>query len=387
MVLSGVKLVDGEGVFSIGIEGTQISFVSGSPFAEFDDRLQLSFQNALAFPGLINSHDHLDFNLFPQLGYKSYSNYVDWGEHIHQHYKAEIDKVLSIPVALRAKWGVYKNLICGVTTVVDHGLKHDTGEPLLTIHSNCQSLHSVRLEKNWKSRLNNPMRLSTPAVIHIGEGTDEASHHEIDELIRWNILQRELVGIHGVAMSPEQAKHFKALVWCPQTNYFLLNKTAPVNQLKNNTTVLFGTDSTLTGNWDIWDHMRMARKTALLTDEELYRSVTINAANIWKLNSGRLTEGNNADVVVVKQTGNGLDSFFNVKPEDILLVIHEGNIRLFDEELLPQLTRINNDAFSKFEINGSHKYIQGDLPALIDQIQHYHPEAAIPVRTNQPLTV
>ena len=33
-----------------------------------------------AFPGFINSHDHLDFNLYPQLGKGPYPNYTSWGK-------------------------------------------------------------------------------------------------------------------------------------------------------------------------------------------------------------------------------------------------------------------------------------------------------------------
>ncbi|MEO6522714.1 MAG: amidohydrolase family protein [Mucilaginibacter sp.] len=384
MVLNDVKLMGSNDVFNIGIDGAQISFISNTPFAEFDDRLQLNLGNALAIPGLINSHDHLDFNVFPQLGCKTYSNYVEWGDYIHTNYKEQIDRVLAIPVALRAKWGVYKSLLCGVTTVVDHGIKHDTGEELITVHDHCQSLHSIRLERNWKPRLNNPLKLNIPAVIHIGEGTDKAAEFEIDELIRWNILQRDLIGIHGVAMNPEQAKHFKALVWCPQTNYFLLNKTAPVNALKDSTTVLFGTDSTLTGNSDIWDHIRLARKTTLLSDEELYQSLTTNPSHIWKTNSGQLAEGKDADIVIVKPH---VSSFFDITPEDILLVIHHGNIRLFDETLSVQLINLNRDAYSKIEINGTCKYVQGDLSGLIHQIHQYYPEAKLPVTAEGLLSV
>lgn len=383
MVLNDVRLMGRDGVFNIGVDNAHISFLSNTPFAGFDDRIQLNFDNALALPGLINSHDHLDFNLFPQLGCQTYSNYVDWGKHIHQEYMDEIERVLNVPAALRAKWGVYKNLICGVTTVVDHGSGYDTGEELITIYDHCQSLHSVRLEKNWKPRLNNPLKLNTPVAIHTGEGTDKAAGYEIDELIRWNILQRDLVGIHGVAMSAKQARHFKALVWCPQTNYFLLNKTAPVNVLKDSTAILFGTDSTLTGNWDIWDHIRLARKTGLLSDEELYQALSSKAADVWKLNTGKLAEGKAADIIVVKARENSLADFFDVNPEDILLVMHQGNIRLFDEALYNQLSRINRDNFSRIEVNGSQKYIQGDVPGLIAQIHKYHPHVGIPVHAGE----
>src|ERR1700759_2060852 len=74
----------------------------------------LNFDDAIIFPGLINSHDHLDFNLFPALGYNTYKNYTEWGAYIHKSYKEQIDSILKVPVALREEWGVYKNLLCGV---------------------------------------------------------------------------------------------------------------------------------------------------------------------------------------------------------------------------------------------------------------------------------
>jgi cytosine/adenosine deaminase-related metal-dependent hydrolase len=385
MVLNGLKLAGHEGAFSIGIDGALISFVSKTPFAEFDDRLQLNFENALAFPGLINSHDHLDFNLFTQLGDKTYANYVEWGDYIHQNHKQEIDKVLAVPIALRVKWGIYKNLLCGVTTVVDHGIKHNVGEAPITVYNNCQSLHSVRLERNWKTSLNNPLKINIPAVVHIGEGIDQASEKEVSELIKWNILHRDLIGIHGVSMSPEQAQHFKALVWCPATNYFLLNKTARVNTLLSHTAILFGTDSTLTANWDIWDHIRLARKTGLLSDEELYLSLTNKAADVWKTNGGQLSEGKDADVVIVRP--NPTASFFDVKAEDILLVIHQGNVRLFDGELYHQLSDIHRDNYSYVNVNGSNKYVQGNLGALISEIKQYNPTANFPVKVELPQMV
>jgi cytosine/adenosine deaminase-related metal-dependent hydrolase len=385
MILNQVKLIGDDDVFNIRIDGNRITSVSRKALATTPDPIQITFENALAFPGLINSHDHLDFNLFPQLGYKTYSNYVEWGNYIHQNYKEQINQVLKIPVALRVKWGIYKNLISGVTTVVDHGEKHVIDESLITVFDNCQSLHSVKLEKQWKLKLNNPLNQNIPAVIHIGEGTDKAASEEIDELIRWNLMHRDIVGVHGVAMNEQQAKHFKALVWCPETNYFLLNKTAPINKLKRYTNILFGTDSTLTANWDIWDHIRLARKTNLLNDEELYKSLTTNAASIWKLNSGKIAVGKDADIVVVKHRKNADDlaSFYDIKTENILLVIHQGNIRLFDETLCNQLESIDKSAYRKIYMNGVCKYVQGDLPGLIKQIHQYCPEAVFPVAIEQ----
>ncbi|WP_121810647.1 amidohydrolase family protein [Mucilaginibacter kameinonensis] len=377
MVLNNVTIPGNDSAVSISISEGKIIQVAP---AIANDREQLTFVGAIAFPGLINSHDHLDFNLFPQLGTQTYESYTEWGKHIHRVYADEISSVLKIPIALREQWGIYKNLLCGVTTVVNHGEKVTIHDPLITVFENCQSIHSVLFEKNWKKRLNNPLKISLPVVIHSGEGTNAVAHAEIDALIKWNLFGRKLVGVHGVAMDMRQAKHFKALVWCPESNYFLLNKTAAINELKTNTGILFGTDSTLTGHWDIWHHIRLARKTQMLTDHELYHSLTSLPAKIWQLNTGSFIAGLDADIVIAKSNGKpSLQAFYDVTPDDILLVMHKGEILLFDESLYHQLTGIISQSYNKILTGNSFKYIQGDIHGLIAEIKRYKPDAGFPV--------
>jgi len=384
MILNNVTLVDNNDLVNVQISGNTITNVTSADISYKTDPIQLTFDNALAFPGLINSHDHLDFNLFPQLGNKIYSSYTEWGKYIHENYKEDISKVLKVPLLLREQWGIIKNLICGVTTVVNHGERLQTPNPLITVYEQYYCLHSVQFEKKWKLKLNNPLKRKLPVVIHVGEGRDEVSHREIDQLIKWNLLKKTLIGIHAVAMSEDQAKSFNAIVWCPQSNYFLLDKTAPIKRLKNNLPILFGTDSTLTGNWDIWDHISLARKTEMLTDRELYHSLNINAATIWKTNNKEISINQDADIVVAEKKNNqkGVGAFFSIEPKDILLVIHQGNIRLFDATLYSQLTQTDLSGFSKIYVEGVCKYIRGDVPALMNSIKQYYPEADFPITIN-----
>ena len=125
----------------------------------------------------------------------------------------------------------------------------------------------------------------------------------------------------------------------------------------------------------------MARRTRFLTDAELYNSLTINPANTWKLNTGAVEEGKDADLVISKQkTGSiNANAFFSIDPEDILTVICKGKIVLFDEELNPQLKALNMGEYSQININGSYKYVKGDLPALMNEIKQYYPQAGFPV--------
>jgi len=386
MILRNLDMIGRDEPVNIQIVDGKIANIAANPIPTAPKGLELNFEQALVFPGIINSHDHLDFNLFPQTGNQIYSNYKAWGEDIHIKNKTEIAEILKIPFLLRSSWGVYKNLLCGVTTVVNHGERLRWGDDLITIFEDTQCLHSVQFEKHWQIKLNNPVKVKLPVVVHVGEGDDWATYREIDQLIRWNLLRKKLIGVHAVAMSEEQAKKFEAVVWCPQSNYFLLNKTSRINLLKNHTHILFGTDSTLTSRWNIWEHLAQARETHLLSDKALYRTLNQNAAHTWKLNSGEISAGKDADIVIakIKPGKAGFHSFFGISPADLLMVIHNGNIRLFDESLLPQLKTIHLNNFSKVYLNGVCKYVQGDLPGLMDKITAYQPEINFPVSSINP---
>ncbi|HEY9196249.1 MAG TPA: hypothetical protein VIM77_08285, partial [Mucilaginibacter sp.] len=340
MILGNAKLVDNGELVDISIAGERIGDVSAVDVTN-DNDFRLPFNNVIAFPGLINSHDHLDFNLFPKLGDKIYNNYTEWGLFIHREFKREIAEVMAVPKQLRINWGLYKNLLGGVTTVVNHGEDLQVENNLITVHEKTQDLHSVGFEKYWNIKLNNPFKAKMPVAIHTGEGTDDIAEREIDSLINWNKSGRQLIGIHAVAMTKNQAQFFKAIVWCPESNYFLLNKTASIEKLAPFTNIIFGTDSTLTSGWNIWEHIAGARKSRMLTDEGLYHSLNKTAATVWGMNAGKIAKECYADLVIAKTNGitNVTDAFFNVQPADIQLVIHRGNIRLFDQQVLSALIR------------------------------------------------
>ena len=182
-------------------------------------------------------------------------------------------------------------------------------------------------------------------------------------------------------MNTVQAKHFAGLVWCPESNRVLLNRHADIHQLKEHTRIVFGTDSTLTGNWNIWKHLRLARQLKQVDDPCLFAMVTSSAAQLWGLNKGSLDAGKDADIVVATTKNKKIswDSFFSINPADILMVLQKGNLRLFDKSLLPQLIHhIDLSQFAQVNIGASEKLVAGNLPGLIQAIKKYHPGATLP---------
>ena len=91
MILRGVDVVgEGNGSREIVVSGTTIIRVGDRASRERpDDYPALDFEEVIAFPGLTNSHDHLEFNLYPALGHKQYADYREWGDDIHRRDEAK----------------------------------------------------------------------------------------------------------------------------------------------------------------------------------------------------------------------------------------------------------------------------------------------------------
>ena len=67
--------------------------------------------------------------------------------------KQTINAVLKIPKHLRTQWGLYKNLLNGVTTVINHGERLNITDALITVLQENYSLHSIQFEKNWRIKI------------------------------------------------------------------------------------------------------------------------------------------------------------------------------------------------------------------------------------------
>jgi cytosine/adenosine deaminase-related metal-dependent hydrolase len=364
MIIRGVEIVgDHSGRRDIHLSGARITGVEPNG-AVAREGGPLSFRDAIAFPGLINSHDHLEFDLYPPLGHGPYADYVAWGEDIHRRDRGQIASIEAVPRPYRARWGAVKNLLAGVTTVAHHGAP--VGEQPVGLLGGT-AIHSVRLEPSWRRRLNSPFS-PAPHVVHTGEGTSDACHREIDLLLRWNLWRRDLIGVHAVAMDAHQAEGFRAVVWCPLSNQFLYGRSADIPALKARTAIVFGTDSTLTADWSVWNHLRAARALGFLSDRELLDAVTGAAAAVWnRPDLGRIAVGGAADLVVARRkAADPWEAFFALDPEDLLLVVRDGLPWLVDRSLEGAPRPAKGFAV---RVGASEKIVAEDVPALLEEIR------------------
>ena len=373
MEVCNVHLVSDAGAqpCTIAVEGERISAVT--PRSEGRGRQSLTFTDVLAFPGLINSHDHLDFSLMPLTGGGPYADYRDWAAALRDTSSLVIRVATRVPAPLRYLWGACRNLLAGVTTVVHHGQDSPARglAPLDILLPRC--LHSVAYEPRWMLKL--LLARGGPVAIHLGEGTDERARREVRQFLRWNLARRDTVAVHGICMEPAQARRFKGLVWCPDSNLRLYARTADVSALRDSVPILFGTDSPLTASGDIWEQLRHAREACGVDSRLLYEALTTSAADAWGLRDrGRVAPGMLADIVVARKKRAGVwESFDALAAQDILAVIRRGRLVLYDATLdcsaaTPAATR---GRFHAVELAGTRKFVAFDLPALAKRIQRH----------------
>ena len=381
LVLNNVSILNNSGNhFSISILEDKIKSVNTGPVSSLENSHTINFKNSLALPGLFNAHDHLEFNLFPSLRSKIYRDYLEWSNDIQRSYSTEINSVLNIPIELRLKFGMIKNLFNGITTVMHHGKNFiQKSEQIINVFNGYNYLHSISLEKNWRAKL--MLKLNKrPFVLHLGEGIGEEVENEINKLLKWNIFKRKIVAVHGISLKKHHANKLTALIWCPDSNLSLYNKTANILELKTRMPVLFGSDSNLTSDPNFWNQLRIARKINALNDDELINSITSLPGELFNIkNTGKIMSDFRADVVIVKKKSeDNFEAFFNVNPEDILIIIRNGKIILFDDSLENECAYLN---YSKFKIRGSIKFTDKEIVAIIRKLEDYKVRLPLEIST------
>lgn len=315
------------------------------------------------YPGLINAHDHLSFNLFPRLGHPPYDNSYEWGEDIHARLKTSIDHVTRIPIRERLFWGAWKNLFSGVTSVVHHDpyfLHFHIGYPLRVLRRYTFA-HSLGFERDMQRTLNCRLK-NVPFIIHLAEGIDEQAASEVKRLHEMGGLDDRTVAVHAVGIRAIDIETLHtssaSVVWCPASNAFLFNKTAPMNLLAGRARIAIGTDSTLTGSVTLFDEMRAARQAHPFTPKQLFSMVTESPRRIFRMpdDLGTVVEGGRADLFLIKSRQDGpYAALMHAQPGDIAALFVGGSLRFYDSGFDAYLPR--QLSCSELHLNGRIKRV------------------------------
>lgn len=329
----------------------------------------LHLDGFLILPGLINAHDHLEFNLFPRLGRGIYPNATAWSKDIYRPDEFPIRQQLDIPKRMRLLWGGIKNLVNGVTSVSHHNPYEaevfDRGFPVRVV-KRFGWAHSLDFCSDPREQFRRTPS-GEPFLIHAGEGTDEQARSEIKRLDDAGILAANTVIIHGVAIGPDDLMTLKrrgaSLVWCPSSNLFTLGKTLSKEVLESDVPIALGTDSALTAESDLLSEIRTACRYASVS--RVYEMLTVQAAAILRLRCGEgaVSEGAFGDLLVVRDQGQTpAEALLDLHPEMVLV---GGKVKLISLALADRINLRNARHLNRIEVEGRGEWlIDCDVAAL-----------------------
>lgn len=325
------------GVSSLRLEGARIAAL-GAPPQPGDAQLDLQGERVL--PGLINAHDHLQLNNFPRLQYRGrYANAAQWIEDIRPRLDSDPALIAcrAVPREQRLWLGGIKNLLSGVTTVAHHDPLYppllDAGFPTRVVRDYGWS-HSLAMDgEEAVRRAYRETPAEQPWIIHAAEGVDALAAAEFERLDTLGCLGANTLLVHGVALDrARQARLADAgagLIWCPSSNLHLFGRTLDMRDLLMRQRVALGSDSRLSGGWDLLAELHLAQKIAGLDEASLESLVTVRAAQLLRLEDrGVLAIDKLADILVLPA---GLP-LSQVRRSDIRLVLIGGAPRYADED-------------------------------------------------------
>lgn len=367
--LEGEVLVDGDTIACVAADCTGDPAANGASILE---------ANGYVLPGLIDLHNHVLFNIFDEDDWaptQTYMNHNQWPQN------ADYGLVVDAKQALNGegndtydlgcemlKYGEMKALIAGTTSMQG---SPGTGKSCFgSMIRSIDTQNDLPEEKVQTATIfpsndaadgvcaNFADGDTTAYVIHVGEGVDETSRSEFDDLETIGaddgcLIDEKTTIIHGTAFTQDEIDTMAAagmsLVWSPKSNVFLygggtdLSKTTDIPAMvAAGINISIGPDWSLGGSVNMLDELRYADFVDeqefgdILTPRDIFEMATINPAVALSNDQyiGSIEEGKRADLFVIRRnTDDPYTALLDTIPRDVTLTIVNGQVLYGDATL------------------------------------------------------
>lgn len=360
----GQVLLDAQGV--ITCSACDCSAAVGAATAT-----QITCPSGVISPGLINSHDHLQYDALAP-----YSFTTERYEHRHDWRLGQGDHT-KIPAAgggqTAERWGELRSLFAGVTSVVGAGGvaglvrnldRVDAGLAQAAASANTFPLGDSNGTRSYADcaypDIVTPSVLQSPSAFlaHVAEGIDADARNEFLCLTSagnpsgaQDLLSAKTSFVNGVALRADDffamANAGTSLVWSPRSNLALYGDTARVVEAARlGVNIALGTDWSVTGSMNLQRELACAQSfnqtylDSYFDDEALWRMVTVNAAQATGFGSkiGALSPGFVGDITIFDGSAHeGFAAVVEATSGSVTLVLRAGAPLFGDPPLLEAL--------------------------------------------------
>ena len=359
----------------------------------------------LAFPALINAHDHLGGTWWPRVGpSRPYPSVYPWLDELHAS-PVRAERNLNT-IADIYELGVYRCLVAGAATVADHLWRIADPEfyqrfPIEVLYEYGRTW-TVREPTAWGEGIapeyEQAVRTGQPYIIHLAEGLDPETAQEMDVLLDAGALGRNTLIVHGIGLRPSDIQAMAAvgasLCWCPGSNLYLYEQTADLGLLTHaGLNVTLGTDSSLSGEFNLLEELRTARRHLADRVDQLWldgrsieqwlvEAVTTRAAHALMRQEccGRIAPGYQADLLILRDRGQDpYATLIEARMADIALLCRAG-VPVYGDPRFEPLFQAHTPHYTQVDlcpttsnptaVPPQAKLVAGDPVALIRRLSH-----------------
>ncbi|MDJ0952859.1 MAG: amidohydrolase family protein [Acidimicrobiia bacterium] len=337
------------------------------------------------FPGLIELHNHLPYNVLPLWKVpKPYKNRDQWGR--HPDYRKLISGPMNVLgrtdglVQAVVRYVEAKALIAGTTTSQGIALFSNAGirKYYRGLVRNAEETNDNKLPEaatkvgdveaesaaKFLARLEKKAEKDRKLILHLAEGIDDTANDHFRALKidddTWAINEA-LVGIHCTGLRNRNFATLRvrqgSIVWSPLSNLLLYGDTTDIARARREgLRISLGSDWSPSGSKNLLMELKTARlhcndKGIPVSSYELAQMVTCNPADMvgWGAEVGTIEPKKRADFMVIAgKSGNAYDRLLAARESSVLLVVINGVRRYGQTRLMRGIDNleIRNDLAS-----------------------------------------